>query len=337
MVFNLARTIWYITTIEMEKNAIGQETSYFEVADGIWGLTDIFANVFVVKNESDGSWVLIDGGLKTGYSKIKKMVASLFGEGSRPAAILLTHGHFDHIGAVKRLATEWEVPVFAHYLELPYLTGKSAYPPADPSVGGGLMTYLSEFYPKQSEDLTGIVEAFPGIDASVPFLPDWTYIHTPGHSPGHVSFWREKDKVLIAGDAFVTTAAESAFSTLTQSKIVSGPPKYFTCDWLRAESSVETLASLMPNIVAAGHGKPMSGQEMQQDLLELAYYFQDLAVPKRGRYVMSPAITDSSGVVSLPKEGSNPVEMFLTISAVAALSALGLALYARYRTQKSLF
>ena len=67
----------------------------------------------------------------------------LFGHGNRPAAILLTHGHFDHVGALKTLAEEWDVPVYAHTLELPYLTGRSSYPPPDPSVGGGAMAAMS--------------------------------------------------------------------------------------------------------------------------------------------------------------------------------------------------
>ncbi|KQS26797.1 MBL fold metallo-hydrolase [Dyadobacter sp. Leaf189] len=319
----------------MEQNEIQKDKSYFQVAEGVWGLTDIFTNVYVIRNDADNSWVLIDAGLKTGYGKIKKMVGDLFGENARPSAILLTHGHFDHTGSLKKLAEEWDVPVYAHYLELPYLQGKSAYPPPDPSVGGGLMSYFSEFYPKHSADVIDRVGAFPGIGHDVPGLPEWKYMHTPGHSPGHVSFWREKDKVLIAGDAFVTTVAESAFSVMTQSKIISGPPKYFTCNWLEAESSVEMLASLLPEVVATGHGKPMNGKEMQQELLELAYYFQEQAVPKKGRYVMSPAITDSQGVVSLPKEGSNPVEVFLTISAAAAVAAIGIALYARFKNERS--
>lgn len=263
------------------------------------------------------------------------MVGSLFGEDARPAAIFLTHGHFDHVGSLKRLAEEWQVPVYAHYLELPYLTGKSAYPPSDPSVGGGLMTYFSEFYPSTSVNMGDKVTAYPGIDHEVPVLSEWKYIHTPGHSPGHVSFWRERDKVLIAGDAFVTTASESAFSVMTQAKMISGPPKYFTCNWLQAEESVEELASLLPEIVAAGHGKPMSGKDMQQELLELAYYFQETAVPKKGRYVQSPAITDSEGVVSLPKQAKSPVDTLVTLSAVAAITAVGWALFSRYRLQKS--
>jgi glyoxylase-like metal-dependent hydrolase (beta-lactamase superfamily II) len=326
----------YLIVFDMEQETNKDSKSYFKVAEGVWGLTDIFVNVYVIQN-TDGSWVLVDAGMKSAYPKIKKMVGDLFGDNAHPSAILLTHGHFDHTGSLKKLAQEWDVPVYAHYLELPYLLGKSAYPPPDPSVGGGLMSYFSEFYPKHPADIIDRVEAFPGIGHDVPGLPEWSYIHTPGHSPGHVSFWREKDKVLIAGDAFVTTASESAFSVLTQSKEISGPPKYFTCNWLDAEHSVETLASLLPEVVATGHGKPMQGPEMQEELLELAYYFQQLAVPKKGRYVMSPAITDSRGVVSLPKEGSNPVEMFLTLSAAAALGALGLALYSRYKTRNSYF
>jgi hypothetical protein len=73
--------------------------------------------------------------------------------------------------------------------------------------------------------------------------------------------WRDKDKVMIVGDAFVTTKQESVLASLTQLKILSGPPKYFTCDWLHAKQSVETLAALKSEIVATGNGQPMRGQQ----------------------------------------------------------------------------
>ena len=318
------------TTTEFDKG------SYFKVAEGVWGLKDIFVNVYMIENPADNSWVLVDAGLKTAYSKIKSMAVSLFGENARPSAIIITHGHFDHVGSLKKLSEEWDVPVYAHYLEIPYLTGKSAYPPPDSSVGGGLISCLADFYPSRPLNLGSRVRVFPDIMPTIPVLAEWKYIHTPGHSPGHISLWREKDKVLIAGDAFATTKQESVFSVIFQRKVLSGPPKYFTCNWLQAEDSVSRLAALLPNVVAAGHGKPMAGLEMQQQLIELAYYFQEKAVPELGRYTITPALTEGAGVVSVPPEQSNGYQVFLTNSTVTALAALGWALLSRQRMQKSL-
>lgn len=293
---------------------------YFEVAPNIWGTKDVFVNMYIVRNPEDNTWVLIDTGLKSSYAKIRKMVASLFSEESKPEAILLTHGHFDHIGSVQRLAAEWDVNVYVHYLELPYLTGKSAYPPPDPSVGGGLMASMSWIYPKSPINLEGYVHILPP-DGSVPFLPGWVYLHTPGHAPGHVSFFRKRDRVLIAGDAVVTTNQESAMAVAFQKKVLSGPPKYFTYDWEAARNSVRNIADLNPRVIASGHGKPMSGEEMEVALVNLAVHFDDIAVPEHGRYVNDPAIADASGVKYVPpKERISARKFVLAGLAFAALT-----------------
>jgi len=189
---------------------------YFDVAPGVWGMKDVFVNIYMIRNNTDDSWVLVDSGLKSSYHKIKKMAAELFGE-TPPEAIILTHGHFDHTGSVERLADDWRVPVYAHYLELPYLMGKSSYPPPDPAVGGGMMAWVAGFYPNKPINIQTLVSALPD-DGIVPFLNEWKYLHTQGHSPGHVSLFRETDGVLIAGDAFVTTKQESAISVMMQTK-----------------------------------------------------------------------------------------------------------------------
>jgi glyoxylase-like metal-dependent hydrolase (beta-lactamase superfamily II) len=297
-----------------------KENGYFKVAPGVWGLRDIFVNIYMIQNEDTKSWVLIDAGLKTGYSKIKKMAADLFGEDSVPAAIVLTHGHFDHVGSLYPLTTLWKVPVYAHDLEKPYLTGRSSYPPADPSVGGGLMAFMADLYPNDPIDIEQYLLHLPD-DYSVPGLSDWSYIHTPGHAPGHVSLWREKDRTLIAGDAFVTTKQESALSVLLQSKIISGPPKYFTYDWVQSENSVNRLVALQPEIVATGHGQPMSGEDMLDDLIELRDNFKRRAVPSQGRYVHSPAVVDESGVLYVPPKQKAAFRPFIVIGLAISVAA----------------
>jgi glyoxylase-like metal-dependent hydrolase (beta-lactamase superfamily II) len=285
----------------------------------------------VSRSPDSKEWVLIDAGVPGSSKKIIKMAEHLFGVNVPPSAIILTHGHFDHVGSLKDLLKYWQVPVYAHHLELPYLTGKSAYPPPDPSVGGGLMSSLSWAFPKGPIDLGRKVKALPD-NGNVPVLEGWKYIHTPGHAPGHVSLFRDSDRTLVAGDAFVTTKQESAFASLTQKKQLSGPPRYFTNNWHAAEESVRKLADLNPAVAATGHGVPMSGEELTRDLKKLVDNFLQTAVPKHGRYVNDPAITDDRGVQYLPPKPFDPM-LSASIFALAALSAF--TLIKRFRKSSS--
>src|SRR5919106_6132432 len=200
-----------------------------------------------------GEWVLIDAGLPGYASRIIGAAQEWIGPGARPAAILLTHGHFDHVGSLRTLAERWDVPVYAHRLELPYLTGRSSYPPPDPTVGGGAMAALARFYPRGPINLGDRVRALPE-DGTVPGMPEWRWVHTPGHTPGHVSLFRDQDRVLIAGDAFVTMRQESLLCVLTRRQEVWRPPAYFTPDWSAARRSVQALARLEPSVAAPRHG-----------------------------------------------------------------------------------
>ena len=151
-------------------------------------------------------------------------------DSSLPRAIILTHAHFDHRGSLIELAEEWGVPVYCHHQEKPYLTGKASYPPADPSVGGGVISLLSFTFPKGPIDASNHLRELPE-NGIIQELSDWKWLHTPGHTPGHISLFREKDGVLLAGDAFVTNMQESVLAVISQKKSVCGPPKYFTPDW----------------------------------------------------------------------------------------------------------
>ena len=241
-----------------------------------------------VAGAGDREWVLIDAGIPGMAGHIASAAEKRFGNGSRPAAIVMTHGHFDHVGALIELAKLWDTPVYAHEMELPYLNGTASYPPPDPTVGGGLMALISPMYPSGPINMGARLRALPD-NGNVPYMDGWRWLHTPGHAPGHISLWRESDKALIVGDAFVTTAQESLYAVTTQSPEMHGPPQYFTPDWASAKSSVELLAALEPEFAVTGHGRAMRGPEMRSALHALAEDFDEVAVPKHGKYVL-PAI-----------------------------------------------
>ncbi|RYU77134.1 MBL fold metallo-hydrolase [Hymenobacter persicinus] len=282
------------------------------VVPGVWGLRNVFVNLYFLRDTSSPlePWVLVDAGLYGSADKIRRQAEAIFGPNNPPAAIILTHGHFDHVGALKTLAETWNVPVYAHPLELPYLTGRSSYPPPDPSVGGGAMAALSFLYPRKPIDLGSRVQALP-VNGTVPFLAEWRWLHTPGHSPGHVSFFRESDRTLLAGDAFVTVQQESGLAVLEQQQEVHGPPAYFTIDWAQARESVAKLAALEPQVAATGHGIPMHGEELRRQLHELSAHFDQVAVPAQGRYVGHPAVTDETGVVAVPPRPEAPLPKWI--------------------------
>jgi len=256
----------------------------FHVADDVVCLRTLIANVCLIGRTGEDGWVLVDAGVPYSTAIILRAVRGRFGAERPPRAILLTHGHFDHVGALAQLAGRWDVPIYAHELELPYLTGGADYSPPDPSVGGGLMAWISPLYPRRAMDLGARVHALPR-GGEVPGLPGWRWIHTPGHTNGHVSFFRERDRVLIAGDAFTTVEQESALAVLSQRKKVHGPPAYFTTDWRAAEESVRRLQALKPAVAATGHGVPMEGDALARGLLLLAQHFERFAIPPHGRYV----------------------------------------------------
>lgn len=228
----------------------------------------------------DREWVLVDAGLFGMKSLIRSAAAERFGPHSRPRAIVLTHGHFDHVGVLEDLVSEWDVPVYAHELEKPYLDGSRSYPPPDPTVGG-LVALASPLFPREPVNIERYLRILPP-DGTVPPMPGWRSIHTPGHSPGHVSLWRERDRTLLAGDAFITTRQESVYAVTTQKPEMHGPPMYLTPDWDSAEESVRKLAALEAELAVTGHGRAMRGPAMRTALSELATRFREVAVPSDG-------------------------------------------------------
>lgn len=228
---------------------------------GPWGFTQ--TNVYLVRSGS--SWVLIDAGWASDGPRIEQAAQAVLGR-VRPAAILLTHCHPDHSGAAGGLARRWGCPVWMHPRELPIATGDFAAMRAwpGPMDRWAILPMMSAIGRRQREavlargSLGDVARTFlPGAD--VPALPDWECIASPGHTPGHISYLRRSDRVLVSGDALCTLRIDSVRGLLLQRPGLSGPPWYTTWNRTAAAESAARLIQLQPAVIASGHGTPLSG------------------------------------------------------------------------------
>ncbi|KPB05231.1 MBL fold metallo-hydrolase [Bacillus sp. CHD6a] len=105
----------------------------------------------------------------------------------KPLAILLTHAHFDHIGAVDAVRKHWDIPVYVHKKEKNWL--------GDPSLNGSQFFQLGQITALPADHLIQSEEKLVISNFELEIL------FTPGHSPGSVSFYHELSKVVFAGDA----------------------------------------------------------------------------------------------------------------------------------------
>ena len=156
-----------------------------ESGHGIKVLSDLFCytiqivNICFVGNPHTDDFVLVDAGMPKCANEIISVTENRFGTNSRPKAIILTHGHFDHVGGIIELIKYWDVPVYAHAMEIPFLTGQQSYPEPDPSVEGGMVAKMSPLFPNEPIDLGNSVKALP-TDGTVPHMPEFRWIHTRG-------------------------------------------------------------------------------------------------------------------------------------------------------------
>ncbi|WP_346958283.1 MBL fold metallo-hydrolase [uncultured Arthrobacter sp.] len=243
------------------------------VADGVYQLRTgrgrLASHVYLVR--SGPEWVLVDAGWPHAGQPIFAAAELLFGPGTRPASIVLTHVHPDHSGSAPELARRWAVPVYVHPAELPQAPGKLLEEYANPLDRWVLGPLLRLLPPGtiQAADLTDVAHPFDPAQG-MPGLPGWRCIPTPGHTPGHIALFREADGVLLSGDAVLTVDLNTVRGLLARAPSVSGPPWITTWDRAAAETSIAVLAELRPHVLASGHGRPIVGPSAARQLADLA-------------------------------------------------------------------
>jgi glyoxylase-like metal-dependent hydrolase (beta-lactamase superfamily II) len=202
---------------------------------------------------------------------------SVAGPETDPSAILLTHVHPDHAGAARELAATWGCPVLVHPAEIPIATGDfgamARYAgPMDRWLVLPLMRAIGRRRREailEAGSLAGSVRPL-GLDGSIPGVDGWRWVHTPGHTPGHVAFVRALDRVVISGDALLTLRVNAVAGLLWGSQGLSAPPWYTTWDRDAARASIRAVAGLEPSVLGGGHGRPLTGPETAAAVREFA-------------------------------------------------------------------
>jgi glyoxylase-like metal-dependent hydrolase (beta-lactamase superfamily II) len=178
--------------------------------------------------------VLIDAGTRHAGRRILRQLSS-----RTVTAHALTHGHPDHQGASHQVCETLGIPLWCGELDA------EAVETGDVAAGDSPITGLiGRLWPGLAHPVARRLHE--GDDVA-----GFTVLDTPGHSAGHVSYWRESDRTLICGDVFTNVNFITGIPGLHE------PPETFTPDPARNRESMRRLAALEPKLVCFGHGPPL--------------------------------------------------------------------------------
>jgi hydroxyacylglutathione hydrolase len=218
-----------------------------QLADDLWllrGFPPDAINVYLIGD------VLIDAATRRAGRRILRQL-----EGRKVTAHALTHAHPDHQGASKEVCEALRIPLWCHEADADAMEqGTIAQQqPSHPINRVIERFWLGPPYPVARRLEEGDVVA------------GFEVLHVPGHSAGHVAFWRESDRALIVGDVVTN------IDTITGVPGLHEPKKMFTPDPARNRESARRIAALEPELVCFGHGKPL------RDAAKLKRFVEGLA------------------------------------------------------------
>ena len=223
------------------------------VVPGVHGVVDRLAglpnvNAFLVEDDEGAGITIVDTGLPKRAERILAEVTALGRRPSDVRRIVLTHHHLDHTGSVRALASATGAPVLVHPADSAVVLGSTMPPPANRATTSGrfLGPVLDRVHPRYDPPVS--VSDLNDGDV-VPAGGGALVVHTPGHTPGHVSLLLASKRLLIAGDAA---------ACLRRGK--PGPPiGLFTEDTGAMRASISKLAGLEFDTACFGHGSVLRG------------------------------------------------------------------------------
>jgi glyoxylase-like metal-dependent hydrolase (beta-lactamase superfamily II) len=209
-----------------------------ELARGVWQLTGFprdAINCYLVED------VLIDAGTRWARSRVLSQLAG------RPLTLVaLTHCHPDHQGAAAAVCRRFGVPLACHEADVPAMEGREPMLPRGRLVQLGIRLMAGP--PRKVERVLHDGDEVAG----------FRVVHAPGHTPGHLIYFRESDRVAVAGDVLAN------INFLTGKPGLRQPPRQFSADAEQNRRSIRLLAELRPSLVCFGHGPPLR----EPDLLD---------------------------------------------------------------------
>ena len=224
-----------------------------EVAPGIHRIgTDSKVNSYLV--EEAGRVTIVDAALSGLYRDLPKELASLGRTLDDVEALVLTHGHSDHIGFAERIRTERGVPVSVHEADAALARGEVPNPakglgPAKIGPLLGFLWYGLVYGGVRTRHLGEVATFGDGATLDVPGSP--RVILTPGHTPGSAVLHFASRDALLIGDAFATYAVTTG---------ARGPQVApFTADASQAVDSLARIEELEASVLLPGHGDPWAG------------------------------------------------------------------------------
>src|SRR3990172_170586 len=217
-----------------------------EIVPGVYAIGMGYVTAFLITG--DDGLTLVDSGLPRKKDSILSAVA---GAGRQPADlkhILITHHHIDHMGSLGDLMEATGAKSYVHPLDSPIVRGDQPQPgPNPPSLLGKFAAPLRALFGPPPTTASVDVEVADGAELAI--AGGVRAVHTPGHTPGHLSFLLPRDGgLLFAGDA-----AANVFR-------LGLPIGMFTADREQAKESIRKLAALEFEVACFGHGRVLKGE-----------------------------------------------------------------------------